>query len=137
MLRWVEKSFIIIGVLAAIIGVGFLAISLSSHYLDQKYADAHQGCFPNQAVHSVTIENGKVSPNHVDALRCDTLTIINHDSVQRMIAFGLHEKHVPYDGIEVKMLGKDGSLTVTLIQVGSFRFHDHLNDAVQGAFSVY
>jgi hypothetical protein len=137
MLRWVEKSLIIIGALAAVVGAGFLAVTLSSHYLDQKYADTHQGCFPNQAVHTVIIENSKATPSHVNALRCDTLTIINHDTAQYMIAFGFHEKHVPYDGIEEKMLGKDGSLTVTLIQAGSFRFHDHINDVVEGTFSVY
>ena len=137
MLKWIEKALILIGALAVIIGVAFLAVNLASHYLDQKYADTHQGCFPHQATHTVIIQNGVTSPAHINALRCDTLTIINRDSTSHMIAFGLHEKHVPYDGIEERMLTKDSSLSVTLIETGSFRFHDHLHNIVQGTFSVY
>lgn len=137
MLRWIEKTFIVIGALAAIIGVGFLAFSLSSHYLDQKYADAHQGCYPNQATHTMIIQNDKITPNHINALRCGTLTIINRDTTERMIAFGPHEDHVAYDGVTEKLVGHNGSLTVTLVQAGSFRLHDHIHDEVQATFNVY
>lgn len=137
MLKWVERILSVIGVVAATTGLVLLTVSLSSHYLDQKYADAHQGCFPNQAAHTMIIQNDKVAPNHINALRCDSLTIINRDMTERMIAFGPHEDHVAYDGVKEKMVGHNGALTVTLVEAGSFRFHDHIHDEVQATFNVY
>jgi uncharacterized membrane protein YukC len=52
------------------------------------------------------------------------------------VAFGLHEHHVPYDGTTEKILIQGQSLTVTLVQAGNFRFHDHWHDQIQGTFTV-
>jgi hypothetical protein len=52
------------------------------------------------------------------------------------MAFGLHENHTAYDGVLEKFLQKDQSFTVNLIQTGTFRVHDHENDAVQATFVV-
>lgn len=111
-------------------------IHLSTTYLDQQYAESHQGCSPAQIDHQVTIQNGALSPANFTGAKCDTLTVTNLDDTRRMIAFGLHDSHVPYDGIEEQSLVKGQSFTVTLVQPGAFRFHDHLHDEVQGTFTV-
>jgi hypothetical protein len=86
--------------------------------------------------HLATIKNAQVSASQVSAKRCDTLTIVNEDAIEREIAFGVHDNHVPYDGVGERVLGKGQSLTVTLDQRGSFRWHDHLHDEVEGRFTV-
>ena len=95
-------------------------------------------CSPQSAdaIHAVYIRDGIVTPSHTEAKLCEQLQIINLDSQDRLVAFGPHEDHVPYDGIAERLLAKNQSLTVTLVQTGSFRFHDHLDDSVQGTFSV-
>lgn len=86
--------------------------------------------------HDMMIMDGKVEPDHVKAKLCDTLTITNMDSEAREIAFGPHDDHVPYDGVAEKVLNKDQSLTITLNEAGSYHWHDHLHDEVEGFFDV-
>jgi hypothetical protein len=117
---------------AAIVGT----IWACTLYFNWQYTNDHQGCAPGQPNNLVIIKNDKVIPANTIAKRCQTLTITNHDTDQRLIAFGLHEKHVPYDGVTEQFLATGQSLTVTLVQTGSFRFHDHIHDEVQGTFSV-
>jgi hypothetical protein len=124
------------GTTAAMIAVVLVTWLLSSSYLDQSYASSHHGCLPPPIIHKVIIHNNNVTPSNIVGLKCDALTITNGDDIQRLIAFGPHEHHVAYDGITEHMLMKNQSLTVTLVQVGSFRFHDHIHDEVQGTFTV-
>jgi hypothetical protein len=90
----------------------------------------------HHSVHKVIIQNNKVIPVNTVAPLCDTLTITNLDDKERLMAFGLHEHHVPYDGTTAKILIQGQSLTVTLVQAGNFRFHDHWHDEIQGTFTV-
>jgi hypothetical protein len=122
-----------------VIAIGVIVLgtmSVSSYYLNQKYASAHSGCSAGRPNHTVTITSGVVSPKNTFASQCDSLTITNLDDTSYMIAFGLHEDHVPYDGISEQMLSKGQSVTLTLKEVGHFRFHDHIRDEVHGTFTV-
>lgn len=83
-----------------------------------------------------TIFNDRITPLNTDAQLCDTLTIINNDANPRLIAFGVHDQHTPYDGVEEKILKKDESIKITLNQQGKFLFHDHDDDSVRGTFTV-
>jgi plastocyanin len=96
-----------------------------------KYCESQQ-----KTIYKVVIKNNIAAPSNTTARQCDTLTITNLDSGEREIAFGLHKNHVPYDGIAEKLVGKGQSLTVTLVQTGNFRFHDHIHDEVEGTFTV-
>ncbi len=86
--------------------------------------------------HSIMIMNDKVEPAQTTGQLCDTLTITNMDDITREIAFGMHQKHVFYDGIEERSLKKDESFTITMNQTGTFHFHDHLHDETEGYFTV-
>jgi len=93
----------------------------------------------NKSVHAirrVVIQNGQVIPAHTEADKCDSLTIVNLDGQDRLMAFGRHDAHISYDGISEKNLGQGQSLSVTLIRTGDYLFHDHLDDNVRGDFSV-
>jgi plastocyanin len=86
--------------------------------------------------HLVIIKNNAVTPAHTNGKLCDTMTVTNTDDVLRYIAFGRHDEHQPYDGITEKTIEKDQSFTITMDEAGSYKFHDHLHDEVQGTFTV-
>ncbi len=138
-----HKFKVVLGALTALLiascvigGVFFL----SSKYLDNESSTnnaEHKACESGQhTVHEVKIKDSKAEPFNTTAQLCDTLTITNTDDRVRLMAFGLHEEHDPYDGTEEKALEKGESLTVTLIKAGNFRFHDHILDDAEGTFTV-
>ena len=86
--------------------------------------------------HIVKIRDDEITPLHTGGKLCDTLTIINEDARLRLMAFGKHDHHEPYDGVTEKVLSQGQDLTVTMNQTGTYLFHDHLNDAVAGTFTV-
>jgi hypothetical protein len=86
--------------------------------------------------HTAIIEHDKVTPSHINAMQCDTLTIINKDDKERLIAFGTHDNHISYDGVSEQTVERGQHITVTLITTGNYLFHDHFEDEVKGTFSV-
>lgn len=126
---------IIAGLTGAVWGVTMLAQAYFSHQ-SQNSPEARCSEQVKTATHIVRIVNGAASPATVEARRCDTLTIINTDSAVRRLAFGVHSHHVAYGATEGKMVGQDGSLSVTLVTTGAFVFHDHFDERVHGTFIV-
>lgn len=86
--------------------------------------------------HTVVIQAGTMSPGHVDAHVCDTLTITNQDAKTRKIGFGEHDKHVAYDGVSERVLSSGQSFTITLNEIGEVHFHDHFQEEVEASFTV-
>jgi hypothetical protein len=107
-----------------------------SHSESRKAEANFPQCTGTHTAHEVLIRNNQVIPKNTIADRCDTLTITNLDDQERIVAFGQHEHHEAYDGVTERYLSQGGRLTVTLIQPGNFRFHDHEDDSVQGTFTV-
>lgn len=93
-------------------------------------------CTENKESHIVTIGAGIVTPAHIQAQRCDTLTFINKDGQQRMMAFGSHPNHDGYGGIYEVVVDAGDSETITLNEPGNYMFHDHLEPGVSGHFTV-
>lgn len=123
-------------IIAATIVAGVLVFGVAI-ILQQNNSSANAPCATvDGKTHEVVIRNSTVSPADLTAKRCDKLVIINRDTITRVMAFGDHDRHVAYDGIEEQKLAKGQSLTVTLDRVGSFHFHDHLHDEVEGYFTV-
>lgn len=88
------------------------------------------------ATHTAIIQGNQVKPLNITAKRCDRLVIINNDDTNRLIAFGVHNNHVAYDGVEERLVSTGKSLQITLNQTGDFLFHDHFDESVKGTFSV-
>jgi cytochrome o ubiquinol oxidase operon protein cyoD len=86
--------------------------------------------------HQVVIKNGQVRPIHTSANKCDTLTFISLDSVGREIAFGDHPAHQAYVGQTDLPVTRMHNQTITLSQVGTYKFHDHLEEQIAGDFTV-
>lgn len=132
-----KQTTLIIGIFfaaaAAVVGG---VVALSSSYLNKSKTDANMTCKTTHANHTIAVQGDKATPAHITAPRCDTLTIKNLDDTLRIMAFGPHENHIPYDGVAERELGKNGSFTVTLVQTGNFRLHDHIHDEAQATFTV-
>jgi len=45
-------------------------------------------------------------------------------------------KPMPYDGVAERFLNKNESFTITLNATGTYHWHDHLHDEVEGYFTV-
>ena len=128
-------------IILPIIGVAAVgAIAAYGALSPRPHTDTHTvtavACKQSGINHTVTIQNGAVSPNHIDGHLCDTLTIKNLDNVTRFMAFGQHDHHQSYDGVSKDTLGQNQSFTITMDQTGEFMFHDHAHDEVEGTFSV-
>ena len=86
--------------------------------------------------HRVTISNGVVSPRITVAHLCDSLIFVNQDDAVREIAFGTHPRHTAYGGESEVTVRHGRNKSVVLNQPGSYQFHDHLDPAVNGYFTV-
>ena len=135
-MKELNSLVIIIGILVAGGAIFFGAQYFADRYLSPDIKSSIVECSGQHANHDVTIKNDKLSATHVNASLCDTLTITNQDNEMRLIAFGEHEHHTPYDGVTEEALKQGQSLSVTLNQLGNFKFHDHIHDEVQGTFTV-
>lgn len=118
------------------IGAVILASQYAGKQLDKTTTTVEHCANVTAANHVITIQDDKAMPAHITARQCDKLTVVNRDSIEREMAFGIHAAHTPYDGISEQSLNKDQSFTVNLLQSGSFRVHDHEHDEVQATFTV-
>jgi len=123
---------VLMAVLIMAVAGGALALGLSSSH------SAADGCKSNTtpAVQKIVIRGGTVSAAQVNAKLCDTLTITNQDKTLREVAFGEHDHHASYDGVAERVLQNGQSLTITLNKTGTYHWHDHLHDEVEGYFTV-
>jgi plastocyanin len=140
MKRVILPGIIILGTILAGVAIYFGVTSLTNQYLGNRSDNVGLSptvtCRQKYTNHVVTITNDIIAPQHVQATLCDTLTITNNDDKKREIAFGVHSRHTPYDGVLQEVLAKSQSLTVTLNQTGTYTFHDHFQDGVAGDFTV-
>lgn len=121
-----------------IIGAGVVAGGVSvvaGNYLSQPEAKI-EDCSQSYTKHEVTIQDKKARPYKVNAKQCDQLTITNLDKTERDMSFGVHDKHVAYDGIESRLLRPGESFTINLNRSGEYTYHDHFDEKVGGVFVV-
>ena len=127
------------------VGVFLLVLVVSAtavHYFVDRYISRDAvvagavSCAHLGADHIVTISQARLSSTNINGKLCDRLTITNEDSRLRLMAFGRHDHHRAYDSVVERLLSQGQSLTVTMDQPGRFTFHDHLDDAVVGYFTV-
>lgn len=93
-------------------------------------------CQGVQTNHKITIRGDTVTPIHLEAQRCDTLTFMNEAGESRKMSFGAHPQDQTYAGDNELEVRKGRSKTITLSEEGTYLFHDHTNSAVAGSFTV-
>ena len=135
-----SAPFVATVLLLSLMAIGSVSVvyHTASRYLaaQDKAHPSVQSCRTILATHEVTIYHGRIAASHTQARLCDRLTITNEDERLRLIAFGQHNDHQPYDGVTEKVLSQNQSLTITLNQIGTYEFHDHLQDELVGYFTV-
>lgn len=93
-------------------------------------------CQGRHANYRITIKNGKTDPLLAVASQCDTLTFINNDNVNLELTFGTHQNHSVYAGLTAFELRKEHTKTITLSELGTYQFHDHMRPEIKGSFAV-
>ena len=128
----------ILGVVTLLImvAIAIVVVLLASKALGTPAHHEATACADTGTEYIVTVHNSQLSINDIHARRCDKLTVANDDKTLRLMAFGRHDHHQSYDGVTEKVLAQGQSFTVVLDQAGTFTFHDHLHDDVQGTFTV-
>jgi plastocyanin len=124
-------SFVVMGVIVA---AGVVAVGgkmLTGH------SEASTTCATTGKTIAVKIKDDVMSPRVLTVHRCDKMTITNLDPTTREIGFGEHDHHSSYDGISEKVIRQNESFTITFNKTGTFHFHDHFHDEVEGQFTVY
>lgn len=87
-------------------------------------------------VHTIELKNDTASPSHINAHLCDTLIIVNKDNVTRDIEYGAHEMHETYAGEFGGDIRPQRSSVIILTELGTHKFHDHIEDKITGDFTV-
>jgi len=78
--------------------------------------------------HQLTLQNDAFSTSQLTVHTCDVIKIINLDSLDYQLAFGVHDKHVDYPGFTETLVRPNEFITVDAVEAGDFRIHDHLRD---------
>jgi plastocyanin len=85
----------------------------------------------------IQITNKAFEPGTIEAKLCDTLQFINTDKTPHDPAIGPHPTHTSYPGFDAKRgLQQGETYTFTLNRLGSYSFHDHLDDRIVGKLIV-
>jgi uncharacterized protein (DUF1501 family) len=133
--KW-KAAFWMVSVILLSLGAIFGAIWVT-HTSTAQVANGQRRCAEASPHHyTVHIENGQAVPAVTRAKKCDILSITNDDPQVRLLAFGKHDDHISYDGVSERQLSQGQSLTVTLVKIGTYTFHDHIDDRAQGTFIV-
>lgn len=134
------KVLLFIAIILSVTGLVIVVVIASGVFSNQsKHTEVltNQQCSNGQRTnHTFNIKNNAFTPAVIHAAQCDTLTIVNQDNKERLLAFGQHDQHTPYDGVSERVLHAGESFKVTLVQNGEFIIHDHLQDEVEGTFTV-
>lgn len=93
-------------------------------------------CQGNNANHVVVISSGEVSPQLIEATRCDTLTFKSADAIDYKLIFGSQDAPVSYGGLDEVSVRGDRSEILTLNEIGYFSFHDDSGLGLTGNFNV-
>lgn len=129
------KQALIFGIFIVLGGAGIYAGVTGAHALSSQTRDT-MTCKATGQNHTVLFADTSVQPRKLEAKRCDTMTIISGSNKDRLIAFGVHNQHVAYNGVTEKRLPTKESFTITLDKAGSYLFHDHDEEALGATFDV-
>jgi cytochrome o ubiquinol oxidase operon protein cyoD len=86
--------------------------------------------------YKVELKGSTLTPSHVDAHVCDTITIVNMDKSDHAINFGAYGQHETYAGEAGESIRSDHSVVITLTELGTHKFHDHVQGGATGDFTV-
>jgi hypothetical protein len=90
--------------------------------------EPEQTCAQPGITHEVQLKDDSFNKTNLTLRMCDILKIVNLDTNTFSLAFGVHDKHVSYPGYSQTELRPNEYITVSALEAGAFRMHDHLRD---------
>jgi cytochrome o ubiquinol oxidase operon protein cyoD len=86
--------------------------------------------------HKVYVSNEGISPTFVNAEFCDTISFINADGKEHIIAFGQYPDVQYYGEDSELILSTQRASVIVLNSAGTFSFRDDSNPQFTGSFTV-
>ena len=85
----------------------------------------------------ISMTSNGFEPNTVTIKAGETVTFVNNDSIERWPASAFHPTHQELPGFDaIGGVAPGASYSFTFTEVGTWKFHDHLNPSVFGAITV-
>ena len=92
---------------------------------------------PQPRMHTIRYTDSGYAPSSVDVRVGDTVTFINESSDTAWTASNPHPSHTNYTAFDEKEAGApETSYAFTFTQLGSWRYHNHLNPGHTGTVVV-
>jgi len=86
--------------------------------------------------HNIMLMDNLVTPVHIDAHLCDTITFQNMDSTTRQLTFGPLGQAETYAGDAGETVYAGHNTVLTLTELGTHQFHEHTLAQMSGDFTV-
>lgn len=145
-LHYIILSFFIV---IALIAVGLyvfrlLSFGSSMAHMDMAAASGdtdgkiipYQHCNSLGPTHTITIEHNAFVPDTLTVKRCDKVEFIDKDHALYLPRFGDHPNDITYTGFPQKVLGYNQSEIFIAHTIGTYNFHDHIKDQIEGVLIV-
>jgi plastocyanin len=127
-----KEKKIIYGSLALIALSGAVFIGYRHQYNTEAACNA-----TNATIHEIRIADGKAEPQTIETELCDKLRFISDDNEHHVMTFGGHSHHSSYPGFKEESQDEIGDFQeITLSLSGTFYFHDHLNQNLNGYVTI-
>lgn len=85
---------------------------------------------------TITYTNEGFSPNTITVTKDSTVTVTNTSDANVMLSSADHPTHKEQPELNMEMLKPGESGTITLTQVGTWGYHDHINASMTGTIIV-
>lgn len=97
----------------------------------------YKSCAHNGKSHTIAIQGDSFMPDKLVGNRCDIVTFINNDQhAVYLPSFGDHPHDLHYAGFPDKVLGYNQKESFVAHTEGTFTFHDHLKDQIDGLLII-
>lgn len=107
-----------------------------SHVHQSSQSLAQSACADDSKTIPVSVSNSGFNPKQITASRCDVLAITNTGNTEYELAIGEHVHHIAYPGFAEAELKPGESMSIDLVQAGTYVLHDHLQDKIEAELIV-
>jgi hypothetical protein len=138
-----RNPMLLISLVFAIFGIGLFGVISHTVFKTKQQDTAAQSAAVAKTCsadtnhrHTLTIHSNGITPDSLQAQRCDTVTVVNTTNEKVIPALGPHDHHIAYPGYKEHVLSPGQSYTFRLSQVGTFPLHDHDDEALRATITV-
>lgn len=147
-----NKSKLVVGIVLLVVGVALLVWALTGRSADAPASEStmngtadtqSQVENPDEPTSSdqseattIVFTNDGFSPEELEVKVGTVVTVRNNSSTQVQFSSDSHPTHTENEGMNLRVLNPGESASFTADEVGSWGFHDHIDDSKTGMLTV-